>query len=191
MKIEREKITSEQFEQKFKEILIEYLKDAGVEVRHKVVCGWNWDAGPDIPIWIIRQADTDKATALRVYWSIEPGYHKQFDREQVLNDIPDWDTDKEALIIFDLVEEIEEKYVSGFYQNSEIAFNPAWDTTYGEERAYDFTAYARKQNVNAVRKIPDIMFEGLDGRKISDPDDWAEGIPPYMGPAFYQKYDIV
>lgn len=48
------------------------------EERHLLVLHWNWDDGQKEINWIIDQPDTDRGTALLIYWLISPRYLHQF-----------------------------------------------------------------------------------------------------------------
>lgn len=71
---------------------------------------WNFDNPQPIIPWIINNPDTDKATALLIYWLMQPAYFKEnyANREEIMKKYPYMADD------FDIIEEIEEKYMAGF-----------------------------------------------------------------------------
>jgi hypothetical protein len=71
---------------------------------------------------------------------------------------------------YDLVQEIERRYLAGAYARQEIAFDPRHD-----ER-YDWTAdYADIPN---RRPIPELMFVASPGRTVEHDTTYDEGYPP-------------
>ena len=80
-----------------------------------------------------------------------PRWRKQFaSREEAARKEP-W-----GLNDFDFVEELEQKYLAGFWTSNAIAAHPARD-----QDGYDWTGdYADKI---AVREIPSLMFQKLEG----------------------------
>lgn len=96
--------------------LAKYLEDNGPDEWHKIASGWNWDAGVEPLDWIIRQPQCDQATALLIYWKGGPGFLAQYGSR---HEVP-----SHALANYDLVKEVERRYVAGFYTRHEIAFDP-------------------------------------------------------------------
>ena len=117
---------------------------------HAVASNWNWDDGCKILEWIIRNPACDKGTALLLYWHACPKWLYQYtDRDEV----PEWSrTD------YDFVKELEGRYLSGFYKQTEIAFNPSNDegTNWLEEYA----------EVKVTQRIPDQMKKAISGITI-------------------------
>jgi len=130
--------------------LISLLKQSSPDVSHQVAMGWNWDGGVAPLAWIIRQPQCDSGTALLIYWHGGPGWDKQFSGR---NEVP-----AHRLEVFDLLEEIEGRLVSGFYARQEVAFNPRSDD------GYDWTT--RYADTPAKRKIPDQLYESTPGHRL-------------------------
>jgi len=81
---------------------------------------------------------------------------------------------------FDFVEKIEKKYLNGYYKEPCFLFNPKDDL--GE----DWTAILSSSH---TRKIPEIMLKKLEGKKIPEPDNFIEGIPPEIDDLFQELFD--
>jgi hypothetical protein len=91
------------------------------DVWHIVATKWNWDYGHAPLLWIIRQKNCDIATALEVFFLVDPSYYFQYGNAR--SSVPaDW-----HLEMFDFLAEIRQRLAQGFYERSEIAFD-------GEER---------------------------------------------------------
>jgi len=167
-----QKITYEQYEQIQGEMVIEFLKTATSKERHQLVLGWNWDSSLNVLKWIISDPDTDKATALYIYWANGPRWHKQYvNREEAMAESP-WNISN-----FDLAEETEKLFLSGFYKNHQFAFDPTSD------RGHNWTTEYLDKKIKT--EIPDIMFKGLGGadvqyNEMDENEDWEEGIPPHI-----------
>lgn len=164
-----DKITYEQYEQIQEKMIIEFLKNSDLKDRHRLVLGWNWDSGTNVLKWIANDPDTDKATALMLYWKSAPRYTKQYaDRGEALKH------DTLAIDSFDLVEEIEKLFLSGLHKNHRFAFDPTndggtnWTTEYLDKPI--------------KREIPSVMFEKLTGEDVQSgyAEGWEEGIPPHI-----------
>jgi uncharacterized protein DUF4274 len=139
-----------------------YLAQATPEDWHQVAWSWNWDAGEEPLLWIIRQPNCDRGTALLIYWYAGPRYLAQYASR---DEVPSYEVEG-----YDLVMEIEAAYLAGRYANVQIAFDPH------DDRGYDWTAeYADKPY---RRQIPEHMYMASPGRKVAPQDDFDEGYPP-------------
>lgn len=56
-------------------IVIDWMSNKGALEWHGVAVNWNWDCGLRPLLWIIDQANCDKATALTVFWMSDPHYY--------------------------------------------------------------------------------------------------------------------
>ena len=174
------KITSEQYRQMMDELVIEFLKTASIEERHQLVSEWNYrsQGGINIQRWIANDPNTDKATALMLYWKRLPApwYLKTYaNRDEV-----HWT----ELDDFDLMEKIENFYLSGLYQNHSFAFDPSSN---GGNDGIDWTI--KPSWIEAKREIPAIMFEKLMGREVPCSKDFDEGVPPHVWEEM-KKYEV-
>ncbi len=117
---------------------------------HVVASNWNWDDGCKVLEWIIRNPICDKGTALLLYWRACPKWFYQYTSR---DEIPEW-----SRSIYDFIKEVEERYLSGFYKQAEIAFDPRDDegTNWIEEYP----------NVKVKQEIPDQMKAAIPGITI-------------------------
>jgi hypothetical protein len=84
---------------------------------HRFALEANWDVANPMLRWIVQQADCDRATALHIFWSGEPFTWLPYgaDREAV------WSCEVGAED-YDLLADIRERWVAGFYHRSEFRF---------------------------------------------------------------------
>ncbi len=142
-------------------ILLEYLADKDPSIWHQVAWNWNWDGGVEVLKWIISQPQCHKGTALLVYWYGGPRYDSQFASAE---EVPTFIRET-----YDLVREIEEKYLAGFYTSDGIKFDPHAD------EGIDWTAeYA---DIEPKVAIPEIMYEPSGGETVKR-ESYIEGYPP-------------
>ena len=169
------KITTEQYVQIRDEMIITFLKSASLRERHQFVSEWNWRfGGKAIFDWIAKDSDTDKATALMLYWKNMPKLNNKAyaSREEFLKRAGEMFVDE-----FDIIEDIENLYVSDFYKNHEFSFDP---TSNNGEWGVDWTSLELPKNTTLKRDIPAVMFEKLTGEEVPCSDDFSEGIPSHI-----------
>lgn len=172
-------ITEKEFEQLENSIWEQFLSKATPIEIHQSVISSNWDGNSFLRNWIKNDPKTDKATILIAYWMSAPRWKKQY-----LNHDDCLEKEGYGIAEFDFVEELEQRYVNGFYSSSAIEMDPRND-----QDGYDWTKdYLDKVT---VRDIPAVMFEKLEGQKIERPDNFDEGLP--MSPIDYaqQIYDLL
>lgn len=155
---------TEEFEALCDAIVLEYAATTTPRIWHQMAMDWNWDSGLYFFQWLLNNPATDRATALMVYWMGGPRWYKQAANH----------TEAKALHIslksFDFIEELEAKYLAGYFTNSQFAYDPAHD-----HDGYDWTKeYA---DTVAVREIPPIMFQKLAGEMVEKPKGFVEGLP--------------
>lgn len=176
------KITEQEMEVLQNKIWEEFLTNATPEEIHQSVITCNWDNNDFLLNWIKDNPEVDKATMLITYWMNAPRWMKQYTREQAKTE---WFADD-----YEFMEEIEQKYMSGFWKNSNIEMDPACD-----QDGYDWTSdYMDK---TTVIEIPAILFQKLEGKKLECSEDFDEGLP--MSPIdyaqkvwdLYDEYEIV
>lgn len=161
------KITYEQYEQIWNQTIIDFLKNASQEERYQLVSEWNHDSGYEVFNWIMNDPETDKATILMMFWQSGGECNKIYaDREDMIKKSA-WDAER-----FDLIEQLEERYLSGFYKNQVFAYDPTNDNG-----GYDWT---KEDWGELKRELPSEMLQKLDGIKVQFAQDWAEGVPPYI-----------
>ena len=129
------------------------------EKLHAYAQTYNWDYGFGGLYRIINSPECDKGTALLIYWLSAPRYFCQYeDRSQIPG---------HGLGNYDFVKKVEENYLSGFYQNSEILFNPQWDRTTISSSGYDWTKEYQDE------KQKNVIPESMEQPSKKDPE-WEE-----------------
>jgi len=169
------KVTTEQYVEIRDKMIIEFLQSAGPMQRHQFVSEWNWRfGGKDIFDWIANDSATDKATALMLYWKNTPKTSSKIyaSRNEFVEKMGEMYVDE-----FDIIETIENLYLSGFYKEHAFAFDP---TSNNGKEGIDWTSIPLYRNEVIKREIPAIMFEKLTGEEVPCSDDFSEGIPPHI-----------
>ncbi|WP_349763978.1 DUF4274 domain-containing protein [Fusobacterium sp. SYSU M8D902] len=172
-------IDDDEFDEIETELIIDYLKKNSPKERQLLAIDWNFDNSKEVIKWIAEQEDTDRGTALFLYWYMNPQDFKKYkDREE-------WEeNDSWALEDFDIVETLEKNYISGFYKNQKYAFNPKNDVYSG----YDWTKEVDESDMKA--EIPKEMYIALDGEVLESPN-WGEGIPDEIIPILDKLYEAL
>ena len=159
-------IDEDEFDEFETALIIDYLKKNTPKERQLLAIDWNFDNSKEVIKWIAEQEETDKGTALFLYWYMNPQFFKRFkSREECENDAS-W-----ALEDFDIVEILEKNYIKGFYKNQKYAFNPKCDIYNG---GYDWTKEVDENEMK--RAIPEVMYIAIEGEVLESPN-WGEGIP--------------
>ncbi|MCC6477775.1 MAG: DUF4274 domain-containing protein [Sphingomonadaceae bacterium] len=104
--------------------LTNWLKSASSDEWHSMAIQWNWDYGIEPMVWIARQPNCDKATALDIYWNIQPDFYAASDF--VADGRACWDMVACATAVH-----IPRRWHKGFYQRSQISWRPdrCWENT--------------------------------------------------------------
>lgn len=143
--------------QEYSQPLLEYMKTQGPEEWHRIAYDYNEAVGWEPLLWLIRNPACDRGTALMLYWTM--GVYEYYDRT---------DQQLEKNERFQILREIEECVVSGFYKKGKIAFDPRnWE---GSDWVRDYDP------AKAKRVIPEAMFAKVNGVEIANPQ-YPEGIP--------------
>ncbi len=140
--------------------IINYAKKVSPIEWHKMAMDWNYDNSKTFLKWLITNKQTEKATILMIYWMSSPKHG------------------------FEYQVEIEKKYISGFYTNQNLGFNPK------DDNGLDWTQ--EYPNLDSS-KIPLVMFDKIDGEKILSSEEYIEGIPENIFNEIedlYEEYDI-
>lgn len=103
------------------------------EKLHQFALDYSWKNGDQIPRWMIQQPLCDRGTALLIYWQASPRYYCQY---QHRFEVPERERSG-----YDLIKEIERRYLGGWYQQRSIYFNPRCDHSSGVESVNWTTAY--------------------------------------------------
>ena len=151
-------IDEDEFDELETALIIDYLKKNTPKERQLLAIDWNFDNSKEVIKWIAEQPDTDKGTALFLYWYMNPQFFKKYkDREECEKD-GGW-----ILEDYDIVETLEKNYISGFYKNQKYAFDPKKDVYSG----YDWTKEVDEDEMKA--KIPEEMYIALEGEVLESP----------------------
>lgn len=173
-------IDEDEYEELESGLIIDYLKKNSPEARQKLLMCWNFDNSLKVIKWIAEQPDTDKGTALFLYWYMEPSFQKKFANREECEKESSW-----YLETYDMLATLEKNYTSGFYKNQIYAFNPQKDI-YNSNT--NWTIGLKKANMK--REIPQEMFVALEGEVVDNPY-WGEGIPDEIAPILDRLCDIV
>jgi hypothetical protein len=122
---------------------------------HRLALYGNWDGVEEI-VWrtIVLHTDCDQATALAIFWKASPEYYVEFkDRSSVPT---------VNLSGFDLTSLIRERWQSGAYVRSELAFDPDTDAW-----PLDFDDLRRRHGARVDQIMPPTMRVRLEGRRLT------------------------
>lgn len=173
-------IDEDEFEELENELIIDYLKKNSPKERQLLAIDWNFDNSKEVIKWIAKQEDTDKGTALFLYWYMNPQFFKKYETREECEKDSFW-----ALEDFDIVETLEKNYISGFYKNQKYAFDPKSDVY---NAGYDWTKEVDEDEMK--REIPEEMYIGLEGEVLESPN-WEEGIPSDISEVMDRLCDAV
>lgn len=137
-----------------------WLRRASPRDRHRAACAWNWDHGTAPLKWMIRQPNTDLATAAQIFFDAEPSFYADVagDRSKVPH---------HALDAFDLLREIVDRAQRDFYPVGHISLNgrALFKRLVGEASATEYRIFDRD----------------LDGESVTL-GGFADGFPEEMYP---------
>ena len=113
---------------------VDRLRSSTPDEWHDAARHWNFDYDLAPLIWILRQPMCDKATALQIFYLLEPWHYADrygLNRDAVI------DRDLE---VYDLCSEIRSKFEQGFYTRSELSFDTReyTDTPEADPETLDF-----------------------------------------------------
>ena len=173
-------IDEDEFDEFETALIIDYLKKNPPKERQLLAIDWNFDNSKEVIKWIAEQEETDKGTALFLYWYMNPQFFKRFKSREECEKDASW-----ALEDFDIVEILEKNYIAGFYKNQKYAFNPKCDIYNG---GYDWTKEVDENEMK--RAIPEVMYIAIEGEVLASPN-WAEGIPSDISDIIDKLCDVV
>ena len=90
--------------------------DTPAEELHLFAQAWNWDGGMNEMRQVATHPNCDAGTALMLYWLAGPEFYLQYETRE---GVPAW-----AHEGLDLVQTIEQRYLSDAYATSQIRFDP-------------------------------------------------------------------
>lgn len=176
---ENVEIDEDEFDELETALIIDYLKKNTPKERQLLAIDWNFDNSKEVIKWIAEQPDTDKGTALFLYWYMNPQFFKKYKDREECEEEGDW-----VLEDFDIVETLEKNYILGFYKNQKYAFDPKNDVYSG----YDWTNEVDEDEMKV--EIPKEMYIALEGEVLESPG-WGEGIPDDIIPILDKLYEIL
>ena len=109
---ENVEIDENEFDELENQLIINYLSKNSPKERQLLAIDWNFDNSKEVIKWIAEQPDTDKGTALFLYWYMNPQFFKKYENRKECEEEDSW-----ALEDFDIVETLEKNYISGYYKN--------------------------------------------------------------------------
>lgn len=71
---ENVEIDENEFDELENQLIINYLKKNSPKERQLLAIDWNFDNSKEVIKWIAEQPDTDKGTALFLYWYMNPQF---------------------------------------------------------------------------------------------------------------------
>jgi hypothetical protein len=140
--------------------LLRYLERGTPDDWYQVAWAWNWDNGVEPLRWIVAQPQCDRGTALLVYWHADPRYVQRYAERA---EVP-----AHHRPVYDLVKDIERRYLAGGYTRQRIAFDPRADA------GHDWTKGQRGSPV--ARPLPAMMLEPSPGARVAAAR-FEEGFP--------------
>ena len=103
---ENVEIDENEFDELENQLIINYLSKNSPKERQLLAIDWNFDNSKEVIKWIAEQPDTDKGTALFLYWYMNPQFFKKYENRKECEEEDSW-----ALEDFDIVETLEKNYI--------------------------------------------------------------------------------
>lgn len=122
---------------------------------HRLALYANWD-GVEDGVWrtIALRPDCDQATALAIFWKASPEYYVAFDDP---TSVPAVNRSN-----YELINLIRERWQSGAYVRSELAFDPDIDAW-----PLDIDSLRRRYGARVDQLMPTTMRVRLEGRRLA------------------------
>ena len=79
---ENVEIDENEFDELENQLIINYLKKNSPKERQLLAIDWNFDNSKEVIKWIAEQPDTDKGTALFLYWYMNPQFLRNIKKEK-------------------------------------------------------------------------------------------------------------
>ncbi|QDT38831.1 DUF4274 domain-containing protein [Stratiformator vulcanicus] len=150
-------------------LFADWLRSASPAQWHKVARGWNWQGGIRELSWIARQPTCDRATALMIFWRGSPRYFAQF---HFADEVPESRFDE-----FQLLRDIERRYLSGFYEQCRFTYDPRGDA------GHDLTTEIEVPQRHVISE--DLCLPAW-GDEAAPEENYPNGIPPEVAEAHQQ-----
>jgi hypothetical protein len=134
----------------------------------------NYDSNEELLRWMVSHLNCEKAVALAIYWYLGPRWWAQYASRE---DVPNYERDS-----YDLVLEIEQRYVAGSYSQCSLAFDPVNDRSHAGGIEYPGQDWTKEyEDRPLLREIPGVMKLRVEGHHVDFEqgfEDWDEGMPP-------------
>lgn len=136
------------YHKKMKRRTMNFVKQATdkVELQYFVE-NWNWDAGTEPMLELVKNPHADAGTLLQVYWGTCPEDYALF--HATLSEL---DTEDERTS-FRIQRAVERRFAKGDYKTASFPFDPTPRTSMRDRRD------------EFARQIPDVMYEPIGGGK--------------------------
>jgi hypothetical protein len=150
--------------------MIAWLKQRGPDDWHFVGSNLNWDTSMEVIQWILDQKDCDKATAAMMFWLSSPDYFLAFPNREALA------ADRYASVNignFDFTRKLVDRWNSGFYTRSNIAYAPLSHVVENYRRteaqyAANGLPWTVGDDIGAVRRGVDVLSDAEYRKRYSD-----------------------
>jgi hypothetical protein len=140
-------------------ILKDYLISATPSQLHYYAATSNYDGNYKALALMSQNPQLEKATALLIHWYLAADYFAR------VEDIPDF-----AQHSYELIREIQDRYSTGFYKNTNISFDPSEGSCPPGEY----------EDIGPIKRaIPDVMYSAIfgSGRDDAKFDEYDGGLP--------------
>lgn len=129
------------------------LLESGPDAWHEAADNWNWGYGVEPLVWIVSQDQCDKATALLIFHLGEPHFYA--DELAAGKDFAGNAT-------YALLQGIRDRWTSGFYRRSEIAFDVSKydDPPEAGDNDEDFVAASMRRSLLGRKPPSGLFFQG-------------------------------
>ncbi|WP_378181146.1 DUF4274 domain-containing protein [Aquimarina sp. SS2-1] len=163
------KLRNEEYDALENKLIIEFATKQSQETLHQMVMD-SWDCTSCLKDWRVDNPFTDKATMLMIYWKCNPGNIKTFKDKNAMS------TNPYNRKLLNFVEKIESNYVNGFYKSGSFQLDPEfWVKQHSE--------------IEQSTRIPEIMFEKVEGKKVAEPLYSREECPPELDILLDELFD--
>ncbi len=175
------KINQQQLDQFINQIWNDFLQQASSESLYQSLISSNWDSNKQLLDWILNHEEVDQAVVLIAYWMSGPTWAKQFKDQQDVLVKQSW-----YLESFNFIEQLEAKYLAGFWKNNHLFYDPAND-----HNGYNWVS--EYSDVAIVRDIPEMMKYALNGKVLDISEAYEDGLPdPWLSRIWnlFDEYEI-
>ncbi len=144
--------------EKYSQALKDFLQTASPESWHQVVWNWTWDYDFSLLEWVANQKKCDIGTVKLVYWIVYDRIDGLWKKDKPVKDLVEFDQR-----YYKLMQNIEKKLGTGFYNSQLIGFDPRKDKHCDKCEPWVAIYKGGYQN----HQIPKIMFDPVNGKKLT------------------------